>query len=285
MHIKRGERVFLLGDNGCGKTTLMRMILGETAADCGESEFGARVITGYYDQAQSDMDPSKSALDTVYDALPHMTLGMVRSALAAFLFKGDDVYKLVGDLSGGERARVALCRLMLSKCNFLLLDEPTNHLDIASKEALENALSEYDGTMLMISHDRYFINKLADRIYAVENGTVKVYNGNYDYYLSHRTVVQEEVKRVEKAPNEYKKRKEQGSQLRKLKTRASRAEAAIAETEERIAELEGMLADGSFSADYEKVMEITNELSEQNDKLTELYEEWEQCLTEIEEQQ
>jgi len=285
VHIKRGERVFLLGDNGCGKTTLMRMILGETSSDGGECELGARVITGYYDQAQSDMDPNKSALDTVYDALPHMTLGMVRSALAAFLFKGDDVYKLVGDLSGGERARVALCRLMLSKCNFLLLDEPTNHLDIASKEALENALSEYDGTMLMISHDRYFINKLADRIYAIENGTVKVYNGNYDYYLTHRTVVQEEVKRVEKAPNEYKKRKEQGSQLRKLKTRASRAEAAIAETEARIAELEEMLADGSLSADYEKVMQITSELSEQNDKLAELYDEWEQCLTEIEEQQ
>lgn len=280
LHIKRGERVFLLGDNGCGKTTLMRMILGQTLADGGECELGARVITGYYDQAQSDMLPDKTILDTVYEALPHMTLGMVRGALAAFLFKGDDVYKEVGKLSGGEKARVALCRLMLSKCNFLLLDEPTNHLDIASKEALENALSKYDGTMLMISHDRYFINKLADKIYAIENGTVKCYNGNYDYYLTHRTEERTETKRPEKAPNEYRKRKEYGSALRKLKARAQRAEKAIGETEERIAQLEQEMA--AFSADYEKVLAISEETALLQEKLAELYEEWESCLTEIE---
>ena len=283
LHIKRGQRVFLLGDNGCGKTTLMRIIMGQMLANSGECELGARVITGYYDQAQSDMLPDKSALDTVYEALPHMTLGMVRSALAAFLFKGDDVYKKVGDLSGGERARVALCRLMLSKCNFLLLDEPTNHLDIASKEALENALGEYDGTMLMISHDRYFINKLADKIYAIENGTVKCYNGNYDYYLTHRTEETAEVKKTEKAPNEYQKRKEQNAALRKLKARAQRAEKSIGETEERIAQLEQEMAE--HSADYEKVIALSEETAALQEKLAELYEEWETCLTEIEEQE
>ena len=284
MHIKRGEHVFLLGDNGTGKTTVMRMIMNEIMPDAGEIELGARVITGYFDQAQSDMLPQGSVLDVVYDAMPQMNLGQIRGALAAFLFKGDDVYKNVADLSGGERARVALCRLMLSKCNFLLMDEPTNHLDIPSKEALEKALSEYDGTLLMISHDRYFINKLADKIYAVENGTVRLYNGNYDYYITHREDSKSilSAKRPEKKQNEYQRRKEAESEKRKLRTRFERAEKSILDIEEEISGLECEMSRPEVSADYQKLSEISAELEKKRRLLSGLYKEWEELSEAVE---
>ncbi len=284
MHIKRGEHVFLLGDNGTGKTTVMRMIMNEIMPDAGEIELGARVITGYFDQAQSDMLPQGSVLDVVYDAMPQMNLGQIRGALAAFLFKGDDVYKNVADLSGGERARVALCRLMLSKCNFLLMDEPTNHLDIPSKEALEKALSEYDGTLLMISHDRYFINKLADKIYAVENGTVRLYNGNYDYYITHREDSKSilSAKRPEKKQNEYQRRKEAESEKRKLRTRFERAEKSILDIEEEISGLECEMSRPEVSADYQKLSEISAELEKKRRLLSGLYKEWEKLSEAVE---
>lgn len=183
LDIKKNTTTFILGENGCGKTTLLKILTGEYQADSGEYKFGNNIQFGYYDQAQTDLDPSKTVIDEVWDRYPGMTQTQVRSALAQFLFKGDDVFKNVGKLSGGEKARVSLLKLMLSKANMLLLDEPTNHLDIHSREALENALASYGGTLLIVSHDRYLINKLADRIvWLGKTGTVNI-DGNYDRYI------------------------------------------------------------------------------------------------------
>ncbi len=287
IHIKRGERVFLLGDNGCGKTTLMRIIMGELMAEHGTSELGARVITGYFDQAQSDMLPDATVLDTVYDAIPGVTQTQIRAALAEFLFTGDDVFKNVRDLSGGERARVALCRLMLSGCNFLLLDEPTNHLDIPSKEALERALLDYDGTLLMISHDRYFINKLASKVYAVENNSVTLYNGNYDYYLTHRvgTAAAASAVKSDKPVNEYQLKKERESERRKLHTRFKRTEQSIMETEEKLKEAERLMADPLVAADYMRVTDIAEEAEALKKSLDVLYAEWDELSVLIEKEE
>ena len=183
LDIKRNTTTFILGENGCGKTTLLKILMGQYQPDNGEFKLGNNIQFGYYDQAQTDLDPSKTVLDEVWDKYPGMTQTEVRSALAQFLFKGEDVFKNVGKLSGGEKARVSLLKLMLSKANMLLLDEPTNHLDIHSREALENALANYGGTLLIVSHDRYLINKLADRIVWLDkNGTVNI-DGNYDRYI------------------------------------------------------------------------------------------------------
>src|SRR5699024_3594173 len=164
LDIKRGEKVFLIGPNGCGKTSLLKILLGIYRQTFGDYRFGANIDVGYYDQAQGNLDESKTLIGAIWDLHPYMNQTQVRSALAVFLFKGEDVYKPVKGLSGGERARVLLLKLMLSKANLLILDEPTNHLDIGSCEALEDALMGYDGTLLVVSHDRYLINKLADKI-------------------------------------------------------------------------------------------------------------------------
>ena len=181
--IRKGDRAFILGGNGCGKTTLFKIIMKQYFADKGDFSFGSSVEVGYYDQMQSNIDDNKDVFSEIYDEYPNMLESEVRSALAAFLFRGEDVFKQIKTLSGGERARVLLCKLMLSGANFLILDEPTNHLDIASCEALEFALSDYDGTLLIVSHDRYFINKMADKIYSLDKTGTKLYDGNYDYYL------------------------------------------------------------------------------------------------------
>lgn len=183
LDIKRKERVFILGANGCGKTTLFKILMHKLSADAGRIEFGVNVDTGYFDQVQENLDLTKTALDEVWDMFPYMTHTQVRTALGSFLFKGDDVFKELSTFSGGERARVALLKLMLAGSNFLLLDEPTNHLDTGSREALENTLNDYEGTLLIISHDRYFINKLADRVLYLDQNGVTEYLGNYDYYV------------------------------------------------------------------------------------------------------
>ena len=199
--------------------------MGQYQADEGSVRFGAGIDVGYYDQLQSGLDDSKTVLDEIWDRHPRMTETEIRNALAIFLFRGEDVYKLVSSLSGGERARLLLLRLMLSKANFLLLDEPTNHLDIQSCEALEDALLHYDGTLFVVSHDRYLINKLADRIYSLEDGGVTETIGNYDDYLAHR---KEKAAEAEKAQpqspkaNDYKLRKERASELRKAKAALAR---------------------------------------------------------------
>ncbi len=284
LEIKRQEKVFLLGDNGCGKTTLFRILLGKIRQDAGTVELGAKVKIGYYDQAQSDLADGKTILETISDALPHLDHGAIRNALAAFLFRGDDVNKLVGTLSGGEKARVALCRLMLSSCNLLLLDEPTNHLDIPSKEVLEEALAGYDGTLLMISHDRYFIDKLAERIYRLTEQGAQEFGGNYTYFLEH-AAQEEPTGKGKAAPvvNEYKRKKERASQLRQMKGKVRRAEERIAaleaDMEAKQAELEGC------GADYEKALEVTGQLAALQEELDQCYQEWEDMLTQLEEEE
>lgn len=280
LDIKKGEKVFLLGPNGCGKTTLLKVILGQYPADSGRVSFGSNVKRGYFSQTLTGLNDLKTVLDEVWDTYPHMNESQVRSYLAAFLFRGDDVYKRIGDLSGGEKARTALLKLMLSGANLLLLDEPTNHLDISSREALETALNEYDGTLLIVSHDRYFINKLATRILNLDHDGITSYSGDYDEYLesmANRTAEVQIKQKAEKPKvNEYKLRKERDSERRKLKTRITRCEESISETEERAEALNEELRSPEISADYELIMEKTNELESLHKRLEELYADWEQ---------
>lgn len=276
LHIRKGERVFILGDNGSGKTTLLRTLIGQLKPDAGEIELGARVKIGYYDQAMSDLDPDKTPLDLLIATLPHMDTVRIRSALGAFLIRGDDVNKKISALSGGERARVALARLMLSRCNFLIMDEPTNHLDIPSKEALEQALLDYDGTLLMVSHDRYFIEKIADRIYYISDGGAVEYVGGYDYFLSkqpERLAQPARQKKAEDKPNEYKQKKQRDAEKRKRAAALRRLEQQIAEKEAEAERLSSEAAE--CSGDYQRAMELTSKLDEANSELEALYEKWE----------
>lgn len=242
IHIRKGERVFIIGGNGCGKTTLFRILTGKTPMDSGEYDYGANVEIGYFDQMQQNLDLSKTALDEVWDTFPNMTQTEVRSALASFLFKGDEVFKPLSKMSGGERARVSLLKLMLKGSNFLLLDEPTNHLDASSREELEKTLLDYSGTMLIVSHDRYFINKIADRILLLTNNGVKEYLGNYDYYLERTTAEKQGVvlteskkEKKEKPQNDYFLQKQKQSEERKRQTKLKKAEAEIERLDEEIA--------------------------------------------------
>ena len=277
--IKRGERVFLLGDNGCGKTTLLKILMGDLSRDDGTFKFGANLMTGYFDQVQAKLDLSKTALDEVWTNFPYMTETRVRSALAAFLFKGDEVYRKLEVCSGGERARVALLKLMLGGYNFLLLDEPTNHLDAFSREELENTLLNYQGTMLIVSHDRYFINKLATRIVELTPDGCNNFIGNYDDYAEHRYVQHEEIKVKEKPKvNDYKLKKERQSNLRRLNSQLKHLEEDIEKTEEEISSTEEKMS----SAPYEELVELTTLLDELSQKRDSLYEQWEQISSELE---
>lgn len=275
--VRKNERVFLLGDNGCGKTTLLKILMRDYGADDGFFNFGSMVQTGYFDQVQAKLDLSKTALEEVWSSFPAMTETSVRSALAAFLFKGDDVYKKLESCSGGERARVALLKLMLGKFNFLLLDEPTNHLDSFSREELENTLLDYSGTMLIVSHDRYFINKLATRIIELTPDGVNEYIGNYDEYVERKAMLnqQEQTAVAAQAPkkvNDYKLKKERQSNLRKAKTRLAKCEEEIETLEIEIDDINDRLA----TADYDSLMELTSSLDTKTAHRDNLYEEWEQ---------
>ena len=281
IHIRKGERVFILGENGCGKTTLFRILTGKTPQDCGEFEYGTNVMPGYFDQMQQNLDLNKTAIDEVWDRFPNLTQTEVRSALAAFLFKGEEVFKPLSKMSGGERARVSLLKLMLQGSNFLLLDEPTNHLDAASREELENTLLEYGGTLLIISHDRYFINKLADRILTLDKNGVKEYLGDYDYYHEHvKTEEQSEgsdgQKEKQKPVNEYFLKKQRASEERKRQTKLKKTEAEIERLDSEIAKTESLLATEEVASDYEKLLELTNELEQLNSELEKQYEIWEE---------
>jgi len=283
LDIKRAERVFLLGDNGCGKTTLLRIILGEQAADEGSVRLGSNVKIGYYDQAQSDMDGDKTVLETLSDALPYLTLGVLRSALAAFLFRGDEVFARIGTLSGGERARVALCRLMLQGANLLLLDEPTNHLDIPSKEALEQALADFGGTLLIVSHDRYFIRKLADYVVLLSPQGTARYIGGYEDYLEKAQGLRRQPP-AQKPPreNEYKKRKEEAARLSRARGQVRRLEEEIARAEERLAALQQRMADPAAAADFQQLAALSVQAGEEEARLNELYTQWESAALELE---
>lgn len=291
LDIKRGEKVFLIGPNGCGKTSLLKVLLHIYKKTFGDFRFGANIDIGYYDQAQGNLDESKTVIDEIWDLHPYMTQTQVRSALAVFLFKGEDVYKPVKGLSGGERARVLLLKLMLSKANLLILDEPTNHLDIGSCEALENALLGYDGTLFVVSHDRYLINKLADKIYYLTPSGTTLYLGNYDAYLEARQK-QEAAKAAAEAENEnavpkantvYKQKKERASEIRKRRAALSKCEREIEAAEAEIDTLNGQLSNPETASDYEKMMEITNKITEQKALADSLMNDWTELTLWLEE--
>lgn len=282
IHIRKGERIFILGANGCGKTTLFKILTGKLPQDSGEYDYGTNVTAGYFDQMQQNLDLSKTAIDEVWDTFPNMTQTEVRSAMAAFLFRGEEVFKPLSKMSGGERARVSLLKLMLKGDNFLLLDEPTNHLDSSSREELENTLKEYGGTLLIISHDRYFINKLADRVLVMKPDGMTEYLGNYDYYLERtkseigETKAEKSSVNKEKPQNDYFLQKQKQSEERKRKTRLNKAEAEIERLDGEIEKTQALLSSEEVAADYEKLIELTNRLEQLQQEQEEQYLIWEE---------
>ena len=283
--IKKGERVFLIGPNGCGKTTFLKIILGQYEPTAVDYKIGSNIVTGYYDQLQENLHMEKTVLDELYDEYPNMTLTELRNALAVFMFRGEDVFKEIKSLSGGERARVELAKLMLMRNNFLVMDEPTNHLDIDSREALEKALEGYDATMLMVSHDRYFINKLADRILYMTSDGIESYIGNYDDFIEKRREREtaSAPKKESAGKIDYLERKKQESEKRKIINRFKKTEEKIAEIEEQIREKETELNNPEIATDYVRLGEISEEIGNLNEELENEYLVWEELQTIIEE--
>lgn len=313
MDIKRGERIAIIGNNGTGKSTLLKIIMDMLPADTGEIRPGSKVHVGYYDQEQQVLHPEKTIFDEIQDDYPTLDNTRVRNVLAAFLFTGDDVFKRISDLSGGERGRVSLAKLMLSEANFLILDEPTNHLDITSKEILEDALNHYTGTVLYVSHDRYFINKTATRILELTGQTFINYLGNYDYYLEKKeeltrvyTGQDTAVSRSGKAAGplsgltasssssafaasvqaqnpgtenagklDWKAQREEQARIRKRQNDLRRTEEQIHQLETRNGEIDGLLTQEDVYTNVERLVELNREKEELEAKLEELYEVWE----------
>lgn len=280
--IKRGERVALIGNNGTGKTTILKLINGIIPADSGSIYLGAKVNIGYYDQEHHVLDPDKTIFDEIRDAYPDLNNTQIRNTLAAFLFTNEDVFKYIKDLSGGERGRVSLAKLMLSNANFLILDEPTNHLDITSKEILENALNSYTGTVLFVSHDRYFINSTTTRIIELANKTVVNYIGNYDYYLEKKDILGAKpiTNNTSKSSSSaisklnWQEEKVKQAQQKKIKNEIKRTEERMALIEAEIEELDNMYADPAISSDTAKLMEIHTRKEALSKELDELYDKW-----------
>ena len=305
--IKRGERVAVIGNNGTGKTTLLKIINGLIPADAGEIRLGTKVHIGYYDQEHQVLHMDKTLFQEIQDTYPNMNNTQIRNTLASFLFTGDDVFKLIKDLSGGERGRVSLAKLMLSDANFLLLDEPTNHLDITSKEILESALNRYTGTVLYVSHDRYFINRTATRILDLTGQSFVNYIGNYDYYLEKKEDVEAAffAGRGSEAPKsalgrpadagtgassgtaasssasdtgaklDWKAQKEEQARIRKRQNELKKTEDAIHQLETRDSEINELLALEEVYTDVSRLMELNKEKDSISEKLEKLYELWE----------
>ena len=289
MHIRKGEHVFLLGPNGCGKTTLLRILMRAQQPDGGSYRFGAKVRPGYYEQNMDSLNGSLSALGEIREAYPRMDDTAIRTALGAFLFHGDDVHKELALLSGGERARVQLLKLMLSGANFLLLDEPTNHLDIASREMLERALEDYDGTMLIVTHDRYLVDRLADRILYLTGDGVEEYIGGYKDFLEERARRMSgagENAQADDAPapkqNDYRAKKEGQSALNRAAGEVRRAEERVAKAEEELAAIEEKMASPAVAADYVKAGELAAAAEQKRAELEALYEKWAEAQANLE---
>lgn len=314
--IKRGERVAIIGNNGTGKTTLLKIINGIIPADSGQIRLGSKVHIGYYDQEHQVLHMDKTLFQEIQDTYPNMNNTQIRNTLAAFLFTGDDVFKLIRDLSGGERGRVSLAKLMLSDANFLLLDEPTNHLDITSKEILESALNRYTGTVLYVSHDRYFINRTATRILDLTNGSFINYIGNYDYYLEKKEDVEAafaarqaaeaaynragntaspnvsnnsvQAASLQSTPSaaisdssaagkmDWKTQKEEQARLRKRQNELKKTEDKIHELETRDGEIDELLSQEEIYTDVSRLMELNKEKESIQEELEVLYEKWEE---------
>lgn len=279
--IKKGEKVALIGNNGTGKTTILKIINHIIEADSGKVRLGANVEIGYYDQEHNVLHMDKTAFEEIGDAYPDMSNTQIRNMLACFLFTGDDVFKKIGDLSGGERGRVSLAKLMLSNANFLILDEPTNHLDIMSKEILESALNRYTGTVLYVSHDRYFINKTAGRIIELSANTVTNYIGNYDYYLEKRDILApKEIKAAKEekstaVKDDWKAQKEEQARIRKRQSDIAKIEKSIEKLEAENAGIDEQLALPEVYTDVPKLMKLNERKQQIDAELTKLYEEWE----------
>ena len=290
--IKRGERVALIGNNGTGKTTILKLINGIIQPDSGSIYLGAKVAIGYYDQEHHVLDPDKTLFQEIQDAYPDLNNTQIRNTLAAFLFTDDDVFKYIRDLSGGERGRVSLAKLMLSNANLLILDEPTNHLDIVSKEILENALNSYTGTVLYVSHDRYFINATATRIIELTNQSIVNYIGNYDYYLEKRDILTAKAfpdtntdvsssEKVKDSKISWQQSREEQNRLKKKKNDLKRTEERIADIEKRIEDIDTEYSDPSIGSNTARLMELHNESTKLKKELDELYEHWEELMEEI----
>lgn len=284
--IKRGERVALIGSNGTGKTTMLKIINGLIPADCGTFELGSKVQVGYYDQEHHVLHMEKTIFEEISDTYPTLTETEIRNMLAAFLFTGDDVFKLISSLSGGERGRVSLAKLMLSEANFLILDEPTNHLDIASKEILEDALNSYTGTVFYVSHDRYFINQTATRILDLTNKSIVNYIGDYDYYLEKKDEltekyapsgdsVEEDITSVSESKLSWQQQKEEQARQRKRENELKKVETEISELETRDTEIDTLLSRPDIATDVAKCVELSKEQAQVQIRLEELMELWE----------
>ncbi|MEG2355986.1 MAG: ABC-F family ATP-binding cassette domain-containing protein [Clostridia bacterium] len=275
--MRTGDRVALIGPNGVGKSTLFKILMNKLTPDRGSAKYGTNVDVGYYDQHQQELNPMNTVLDEVWNSFPTMEQTHIRGALGLFLFSGDDVFEQIGKLSGGERGRVALTKLMLKKDNLLLLDEPTNHLDMDSREVLEDALEDFPGTILAISHDRYFINRFADHILVMGENGMTEYLGNFDDYVEKRDRPQapqemlgQEVTKTAQV-KERKRDRQQSARLRELKAAVKQAEEAIAQNERRIAEIEALLSDPATYADTEKTREVTEQYKQEQNKTEALY--------------
>ena len=292
--IKRGERVAIIGDNGTGKTTLLKIINGLLEPDTGEVIYGSNVSVAYYDQEHQVLHMDKTLFDELSDTYPEMTNTQIRNILAAFLFTGEDVYKKIADLSGGERGRVSLVKLMLSKANFLLLDEPTNHLDIVSKDVLENALTNFPGTVCYVSHDRYFINKTATRILDLTENRLLNYIGNYDYYIEKREAVEEAANLtnteqsqkpidVSESKKEWIDNKTALAQKKKVKNALNKCEKEISEIEDKLQSIDEDFANPENASNVGKLMELQKQKETLEKRLDKLMEDWEELTLQMEE--
>lgn len=283
LHVNRGDRMALIGPNGVGKTTLLKVILGRLDASSGVIQKGTNVQIGYYDQEQADLDSQKTVLDELWDGYPQVNEADIRTVLGNFLFSGEDVLKHVSSLSGGEKARLALAKLKMQNANLLILDEPTNHLDIDSKEVLEAALADFPGTIIFVSHDRYFINSIADHVVEMERDEITVYLGDYDYYIDKKKE-EEEIRSLQKTSEvietvdegrlSFEQEKRLQSEKRKIERRINQLEEEIEELELEQAKLEDEMAKPEVYEDHEVALEYTKKTSDVKQKIEQLLEEW-----------